>query len=286
MGNIDSEPTWGPTPEPPSPGSGMPLGPAQQPHTVRYPDPENPRSPFYGDRAEIPESTPAFPRRHSDSRGVIAAVLVASVAFACVGFLAGRLTAPKPGSLAKVPTSARADDASTGGAAISSGISVTDPAGDAVVGPGKVYGPSDITNLSLRTEGTDLVVTIAFTPSTPMDLILVGTAIRLDPQKVPNCRDNVLDSFDLSLDYADEDVEVSKWGDSCDAGPEPTRMMGSFDITGSTLTIRVDYGRLGIQPGQQIVVRSCVSTVVEKGHISTTIQDWAPDSKGGATGSV
>lgn len=241
---------------------------------------------------------PSVPPRRSSN--VVVAAAIGAVMLAGGSFLAGRLTAPKSTPPVAAEAGTAQNGASTPGAAPgqasaptsavvpSAGFTVTDPAGDAVPHPsdGKVYGPSDITNLSVRSDGTNLVISIVYTPSTPMNLVVAATRIRLDPDKVPNCKDSVLDSFNWSIDYdATGGIAVLKPGASCGDHFQSTSITGAADVTDYTLTIKIAQASLGIRPGQQIVTRTCVSTRIDDGH-TTFIQDWAPDNPSGTTGTV
>ena len=199
-----------------------------------------------------------------------------------------------PDEASSAHSGATASGASPGGPSVTTsavqpsiGFTVTDPAGDAVPHPveGKVYGPSDIVSVSVRSDGANLVITTVYTPSTPMNLIVSDTAIRLDPNEVPNCKNSVLDSFDWSIDYDPGGITIFKPGANCDDRLQSTSLAGAADITGSTLTIKIAQDSLGIRTGQRIVVRACVSTWIDDGH-TTFIQDWAPDSPSGTTGNV
>lgn len=243
--------------------------------------------------------TPSFPPRRSTN--VVVAAAIGAVLLAGGSFLAGRLTAPndtRPAAEtgitpngASAPGAAPSDPSTATSAVVSStGFTVTDPAGDAVPHPttdGKVYGPSDITNLSIRSDGTNLMITTVYTPSTPMNLISTETAIRLDPDAVPNCKASVLDSADWAVDYdaAGGGITVYKPGASCGGRYQSTSITGAANVAGSTLTIEVAQDSLGIRPGQRIVVRTSVSTRVDD-HSTTFIQDWAPDGPSGTTGTV
>lgn len=265
----NSPPTWG-----------TPANAAENPPAIQYPDPPVPSltAPGYG----IPVRDPRQSRLH----GGVAAAGAAAVLLLVVGaFIAGRFTAPKAGRDGAGPalSSVSPGERIRG----SSGIVVEDPAGDAVAHPvdGRVYGPGDITDFSVHSDSGVLIFTTVFTPSTPMDLISVGTRIRLDADEVPTCRDSVLDSPDWDIDYDTGDVVISQWTDGCDDSAAPTRIFGSYDINGTTLTIKINQTQLGIRAGQRIVVRTCVSSRIDQEH-TTFIQDWAPDSKSGKTGPV
>jgi hypothetical protein len=248
--------------------------------------------PHYGD-----PTPPLPPRRRANS--AVPAYIAAAVVLVLGGFLAGRLTAPKvtlPAGAEAGPVSTPAAAPSvaslptTPGVTPSIGLSVTDPAGDAVPHPtsdGRVYGPSDITNFSVRTDGTDLIITTTYTPSTPMTLVSTETSIRLNPDVVPNCKNSVLDSADWAIDYdvAAGGISVIKPAANCADRFQPTSITGAADISGSTLTLRIAQASLGIHSGQQIVVRTSASTRIDAGH-TTFIQDWAPDNPNGATGTV
>lgn len=238
-----------------------------------------------------PWAPPAARRRSGTVLVLVAACLLAGGAFSV-----GRLTAPKPAG----PLAAAADVSNAGqppmvGASTttsmtssSAGLNLTDPSGDAVPHPtkdGKVYGPSDIANLSVRSEGANLVVTTVYTASTPMNLVAGATRIRLNPDMVPSCKDSVLDSFDWSIDYDNGGVEVYKPAANCGDTYQPTPITGTASVTGSTVTIKVNQNSLGIRTGQRIVIRGCVSTRIDSSY-TTFIQDWAPDSPSGVTGSV
>jgi hypothetical protein len=171
---------------------------------------------------------------------------------------------------------------------LSPGIIVTDPAGDAVPHPvnGTVYGPSDIVSLAVQSDGTYLVITTVYTPSTPIDMVHADTDIRLDPDKVPDCKNSVLDSSDWAIAYDNGAVTVYRPGANCDDRTQPTTSItGSADISGTTLTVKVAQNSLGIRSGQRIVVRACASTRIDD-RVTTVIQDWAPDSPAGTTGTV
>jgi hypothetical protein len=240
----------------------------------------------------------SFPRgRNANSAAVVIAAVVAVVVFGCGGFIAGRLTVARSALPAAGQTAASHDGTGDAGAtsseapaaAPSAGINVTDPAGDAVPHPteGRVYGPSDITNLSIRSDGTDLVITTVYTPSTPLNLLAAETAIRLDADKVPSCKNSVLDSADWLIDYdvSAGGVNVYKPPANCGERYEHTPITGGVEVTDSTVTIKIAQDSLGIRPGQRIVVRASASTRIDDGH-TTFIQDRAPDSPSGATGAV
>lgn len=242
-------------------------------------------------QGQHPGPIPSAPQRRIGSTAI---VFIGAVLLICGAFLAGRVTAPKSGMPVVAPTDASGGalvppgGASTTASAVvpSTGLTVADAAGDAVPHPtsdGKVYGPSDIVDFSVRSEGANLVITTRYTPATPMNLISTGTRIRLNPDLVPSCKDSVLDSFDWSIDYDTGGVEVYRPALSCGDRYQPSTITGAATITGSTLTIKVNQNSLGIRPGQRVVVRTCVSTRIDDGH-TTFIQDWAPDSPGGATG--
>ena len=208
------------------------------------------------------------------------------------GFLAGRLSAGQTLGFTNPLADAASRIAASGGphaseAQLPAGITVSDSSTDAVPHPsdGKVYGPSEIVSLSLRSDGTNLVITTEYSPSTPMNLLSAATRIRLDPDAVPSCKDSVLDSFDWSVDYDTDGVSVFKPGAGCDADFQRTSIAGVADISGATLTIMINLDRLGIRSGQRVAVRGCISTRIDDGH-TTFIQDWAPDSSSGSTGEL
>lgn len=232
---------------------------------------------------------PSFPPRRSSS--IVLAAVVGAILLAGGSFLAGRLTAPK----STLPVAAEAGTTGNGvnspsAVVPSPGFTVSDPAGDAVPHPtsdGRVYGPSDITNLSIRSDGTNLVITTVYTPSTPMNLITTETGIRLDPDAVPSCKASTLDSADWKVEYdaAGGGITVYKPGASCGDRLKGTSITGAADISGSTLTIKIAQAHLGIRPGQRIVVRTSASTRIDDTH-TTLIQDYAPDDPSGTTGTV
>jgi hypothetical protein len=234
----------------------------------------------------------SFPPRRS-ANGLVVAAVIAAVAIACVSFLAGRFTAPKttlPVGEAGIPGAAFGTTSVPTSAVVPSpALTVTDPAGDAVphAVDGNVYGPSDITSLSVRSDGSDLVITTTYTPSTPMNLVSAETSIRLDADTVPNCKNTVLDSADWAIDYdaAAGGISVLKPGANCGDRFESTSISGAAEVTGYTVTVKISEASLGIRPGQRIVVRTCASTRIDSGH-TTFIQDWAPDSPSGITGSI
>ena len=164
---------------------------------------------------------------------------------------------------------------------------MSDSASDAVphAVDGKVYGPSDIVDLSVHSDGANLVITTVFTPSTPMNIVSTATRVRLNPEGVPTCKDSVLDSFDWSIDYDVDGVTVFRPAATCGDRYQATSIAGSAHIDGSTLTVKVAESSLGIQPGQKVQVRSCVSTRIDD-NSTTFIQDWAPDDSNGAVGNV
>ena len=265
----------------------------------RYPG--EPRPSAFSDSAAFTQAAglaaPLPPQRHNNN-GVLLLAAVGAVIVACGSFFLGRVTAPNtaPGGSGQAgaahsvgpTTGAAPGGAPTISAAPgSTGLEVTDPAGDAVphAVDGKIYGPSDIVNLSVRSDGTNLIIITTYTPSTPMSVISGGMRIRLDPDAVPSCKDSVLDSFDWSIDYDTGGLQVSKPGANCGDKFEPTTITGASAITGSTLTIKIRQDSLGISSGQRIVIRGCVSTRIDDGH-TTFIQDWAPDSPSGTTGAV
>lgn len=235
---------------------------------------------------------PAMPRRTNGV--VIGAAVVATLLLGGGGFLAGHWTSSSTAAGRNQVETDGADAALPGrgpfptAASVSeSGITVSESDSDAVPHPteGRVYGPSDIQTLSVRSDGTNLVITTVYSPSTPMNSISGATRIRLDPDAVPRCKDSVLASFDWSVEYDTDGVSVVKPGASCDDGHRPTAIGGSADISGNTLTIRVNQESLGLQSGQQIAVRACISTRIDDSY-TTFIQDWAPDSPSGITGGV
>jgi hypothetical protein len=238
---------------------------------------------YYGGAA-----LPATPVTRGSRTILVFGVIAATLALASVSFVAGRLTAPKVSvadrsatqpELALDPVAADESD--------SAGITVVDANTDSVPHPvdGETYGPSEIVQQSIRSSGGLLVITMEFSSSTPMDLISTGFRIRLDPDAIPSCKDSVLDSWDWSVDYDTGGIEISEPGADCDDDFRPTSLTGSSDITGSTLTIKLDEDALGLRPGQRVVVRSCASTRIDADH-TTFIQDWAPDSPSGAVGEL
>ncbi|CAM2826024.1 hypothetical protein [Skermania piniformis] len=170
---------------------------------------------------------------------------------------------------------------------VQDGIVVTDSGSDAAphAVDGKVYGPGDIVGLAVRTDGASLVLTTEYSRSTPMDLLSGATRIRVDTGRAPTCKDSVLDSFDWSIDYDTDGVTVYRPGAGCDDEFQQTSIAGVADISGSTLTVEVDLDSLGIRSGQEVVVRACISTRIDSSS-TTFIQDWAPDTANGATGSL
>lgn len=140
-------------------------------------------------------------------------------------------------------------------------------------------------SVSVRSDGNNLVITTAYTASTPMNLISTETDIRLNPDVSPSCKNSVLDSSDWAIIYDTSGIEVLKPPVNCGEKFQQTSIAGTTDISGSTLTIKVNQATLGVHPGQRIVVRSCVSTRIDDSH-TTFIQDWAPDSLAGTTGTV
>jgi hypothetical protein len=96
-----------------------------------------------------------------------------------------------------------------------------------------------------------------------------------------------LDSADWAIDYdaAAEGVTVLRPGASCADRFQPTSISGAANISGSSLTVRLAQASLGVHSGQRIVVRTSASTRIDASH-TTFIQDWAPDSPNGATGTV
>ncbi len=208
------------------------------------------------------------------------------------GFMAGRMSSGLAASSTNPLIDAASRIAASGAPDTSevptlTGITVTDPGTDAVPHPsdGKVYGPSDIVSLSVHSDGTNLVIITEYSPSTPMNLLSGATRIRLDPDGVPDCKDSVLDSFDWTVDYDTDGVTVSRPGSSCDDKFQPTSIAGVADISGSTLTIKVNQDSLGIRAGQRVAVRGCISTRIDDSY-TTFIQDWAPDSSTGTTGEL
>lgn len=267
----------------PFPPQGSPAQPAPWDYTnasssqlADGPDPYRQQSPSY--------QPPA--RRNG---ALVFAALAAAVALSVGGFMVGRLTAP--------PTPDHVDTASPRGLPPigstvsappeSEGIRVTDPANDAVPHPvdEQVHGPSEIVSQSLRSDDGLLVITMEFSSTTPMNLISTGFRIKLDPNAVPTCNDSVLDSWDWSVDYDTDGIEIFQHGSDCEDRFQPTNFTGSFDITGSTLEIRINESSLGLSPGQRLSIRSCVSTRIDS-ESTTFIQDWAPDNADGATGEI
>lgn len=235
---------------------------------------------------------PTTPQTGNSKVPLIIGAAAGAVLLVSGGFLAGRMSAGHTPSFTNPLAEAASKIAASGAphtsdAPRTTGITVSDSSTDAVPHPsnGKVYGPSDIVSLSVHSDGTNLVITTEFGPSTPMNLLSGGTRIRLDPDAVPSCKDSVLDSFDWTIDYDIDGVTVLKPGASCDDEFQRTSIAGVADISGSTLTIKVNQDSLGLKSGQRVAVRSCISTRIDDGH-TTFIQDWAPDNDSGTVGLI
>ncbi len=226
---------------------------------------------------------------HRDSSKIAILVIVAVTVLTGGGFLAGHFVTSSKRTQASNGNSApggRPGDAVTP-AQFSTEIAVPDSATDAVPHPvdGQVYGPSDIVEVSVRSNGANLIITTEFTPSTPMNIIATATRVRLNPEVVPSCKDSVLDSFDWSIEYDIDGLTVFRTAQNCEDRYQPTQISGSASIAGSTLTLEVAEASLGIRPGQKIQVRTCVSTRIDA-ESTTFIQDWAPDNPSGAIGNI
>ncbi len=246
-------------------------------------DTAHPLGPYYG----VPSPLPTAGRKYDGA--LVVGVMAAALVLALGSFLAGRYTAPKTPDHTAIDTTGPTSvgGSTTPKAPDSSGITVTDPGSDSVphAVDGQVHGPSEIVSQSIRSDDGLLVITMEFSPATPMNLISTGFRIRLDPDTVPTCKDSVLDSWDWSVDYDTGGIEISKHTADCENQFQMTSLTGSSDITGSTLEIKVSEDSLGISPDQRITIRSCVSTRIDSSH-TTFIQDWAPDSPSGTTGEI
>lgn len=278
----------GPSPEPPS--SPYAVTPASETRSASQISGWTTVSPAHdGSQSPAGSPVPTLPARQSVHGALVVIAVAGAVVLASGSFIAGRLTAPKPSATTTAgATEPGPASGSTPAAALTPGFSATDPAGDAAPHPveGKVYGPSDITALSIRSDGTYLILTTEYTPSTPMNQLIAETAIRLNADRVPSCKNAVLDSADLLIDYdVTVGVSVAKPGANCGDRYQPTPMSGAATVDGSTVTIKVTLNNLGIRSGQRIVVRASASTRIDDNH-TTFIQDRAPDDANGLTGAV
>ncbi|GAA1094467.1 hypothetical protein [Tsukamurella spumae] len=211
------------------------------------------------------------------------------------GFVLGRSTAPRSAApivaaerttlsptIAAVPTGASTSVTPTGG------ITLTDSASDAQPHPvrdGTVYGPSDLTAITVTANGSRLVSTMTFKPGTNMAAISTEIAIRTDPDRLRGCDFSVLADSDWALSYDIDGAEILSAPSTCDGRWTSTSMSLEASVSGTTLTLSAPLSSLNLSAGQRVTVRGCASTRIDSTS-STFIQDYVPDVASGAVGTI